>query len=449
MKKFIFTLVIIIVSMSRMLAQEGQGKMWSLHDCMQYAIENSRKAKIQEAKNDNKRLEYREAYLKWAPSISGGASATTSFGRSIDPETNIYTNTTSLSNNYQINANYTIFNGFSTVNNFKISKIARLSGVEESQLIEDDISLRTIQAYFNVLYRIGMVKITKEQLEESKQNYYQTQVMEELGLKGQADLLQVEAKMASDDYNYVKEQNNLENELISLKDVMFFPFDEHLQVDTNIVWIVDPFFEKESSDSIFQAAKLFLPSLKVADFNLRTAQLKHHTSKWQILPNIYAQGGVNSGYMKYFSSESTSTPFFKQLESNLGEYVGIGVNIPIFNALSRQTTKGKLKNEVKIAQYEKEQKLQEVATAIKKAVQEMEGSAKEYIQADKKENAQEIAHKANLNKYKEGLISVLDLQTSSNQLLLSKALKLNSALTYLIKTKVVNYYKGTSYIDQE
>jgi outer membrane protein len=53
-----------------------------------------------------------------------------------------------------------------------------------------------------------------------------------------------------------------------------------------------------------------------------------------------------------------------------------------------------------------------------------------------------MAHKANQRKYEEGLLSVLELQTSSNQALAAKAERLNSALTYLIKKRIVGYYQG-------
>lgn len=52
-------------------------------------------------------------------------------------------------------------------------------------------------------------------------------------------------------------------------------------------------------------------------------------------------------------------------------------------------------------------------------------------------------------KYEEGLASVIDLQTSSNQLLVAKAAKLNALLQYLIKKRVVDYYKGTPYLEQD
>lgn len=430
------------------VAEEKYQEVWTLKDCMLYAIANSRDAKAQLAENDSRRVEHRSAYLDWLPDISASTSASTSFGRNIDPNTNVYNNITSFSNSYSISADYTIFNGFSVVNNYRVTRIAKLSGIEESKRIEDEICLNVIQAYFNVLYRAGMVRITREKLEESLTRYRQTSIMEELGLKSHAELLQVEAEVATNDFNCTKEQNNLEAELLTLKGIMFYPLEKELAIDTNLAIAIDPYTIGESADSIFEAARTFLPEILIAKYNTETARLEHQTAKLQILPNIYAQAGLSTGYMTYLNGGNVSAGFARQMSSNLGEYVGIGMSIPIFSGLERHANVTKTRNEYKKALYEEEKNLQEVATEIRKSVQDMQGAAKEYIQADKLVRAYQAAYQANLKKYEEGLISIIDLQTSANELLSSKAERLNSALSYMLRNKIVNYYKGIHYLAQ-
>lgn len=447
---FIACQVIKLFAQDPSAAQIDPGKLWSLKDCMLYAIDNSSKTKIQAAYNDDKRLDYRQAYLGWVPSIEGSVTGNTSFGRSLDPETNIYTTSGSFSNNYSVGAGYTIFNGFQVVNNFRVSKMAKETGIQEYQQVQDDLCLQVIQAYFNVIHKIGLVKISGEQLEESQKNLKKTQMMTELGLKGQADLLQVEAQVATNDFNHVKAQNNLANDITTLKGLMFYPVNEPLQIDTNIVWIVDPYFEKESSDSIYTAAKTFLPAAKIVESQFKQSKLAYQTATLQILPSLTASASISTGYATPMGeSAGTAKPFGEQFKNKMGEYVGLSLNIPIFDGLYRWNQKGKRKNQMLRAQYQQEQKLQEIETEIQRAVQDMEGAAKEYIQADRRAQAQEMAYRANKKKYDEGLIGVIELQTSSNQLLTSKVEKLNSALTYLLKAKVVKYYKGITYLDQE
>lgn len=447
MKKILIIIFLLSLSFIKLFCQESS---WSLRDCMMYAIENSTKAKIQATTNDDKKIDNREAYLNWIPTISGSSSAYSNFGHYIDPETNLYTNTGSFSNSYSVSASYTIFDGFAVVNNYRISKIAMLSGVQEYQQVKDNLCLQIVQAYYNVLYSIEMVKITKEQLDESLKSIKRTKVMEEMGMKGQADLLMVEAQAATNDYNFVKEENTLSQAILTLKTLMSYPLGESLNIDTNIVRIIDPFFEKESPDSILNSAKSYLPSLMIADYNLSMAKLNYQTAKYRILPNVYASGGVSSGFVTALgSTSSTASPFSQQMKDRLNEQVGIGISIPIFTSLGRWNKKSKMKNAMLRAQYQKDQTLQEVESEIQKAYQEMEGAAKQYVQAEKRAKATELAYRASVKKYDEGLISVIELQTSSNQLLISKAEKMNTMFTYLLKSKIVEYYKGIPYLDQE
>ena len=78
----------------------------------------------------------------------------------------------------------------------------------------------------------------------------------------------------------------------------------------------------------------------------------------------------------------------------------------------------------------------------------MNGQSDEYLQAKKQAEAMIIADNVNKRKYKEGLISAIDLHTSSNRLLESKIVELNARFKYYLKSKLVNYYKGESYISE-
>ena len=120
---------------------EQPAEIWSLHDCMRYAVANSPKMRVQQATNDDRRIDRREAAFGFLPTISAGTSGSFSFGRGIDPETNVYTNTTTFSNSYSLSAEMDIFNGFSAVNSLRIAKTALLLGIEEEQVTKDDICL--------------------------------------------------------------------------------------------------------------------------------------------------------------------------------------------------------------------------------------------------------------------------------------------------------------------
>ena len=107
------------------MAQE----VMTLKDCMEYAVSNSTKMRIQQADIRDAQVERRSAILEaFTPSVSAGTYAYYNFGRSVDPETNTYKSTTSFQNGYQASGSIALFNGFQAVNNLKIARTAEAMG---------------------------------------------------------------------------------------------------------------------------------------------------------------------------------------------------------------------------------------------------------------------------------------------------------------------------------
>ena len=140
----LITLVTAIGTLPARAADEG--KAWTLHDCMAYAVEHSPRSKIQELTNANTDRDHLAAIMNFLPYISGSVGANANFGRSLDPETNTYTAQNNFNNSYSVSGSLPLFNGFKVVNNLRIAKIARLQGAENMQLINDEIALETMQA---------------------------------------------------------------------------------------------------------------------------------------------------------------------------------------------------------------------------------------------------------------------------------------------------------------
>ena len=87
MKKIILTTALSFALVASVMAQD---KIWSLDDCMRYAVENSPKVKQQLYTNNTYKAEQQSAIASFLPSISTQVDAQYRFGRSVDPETNTY-----------------------------------------------------------------------------------------------------------------------------------------------------------------------------------------------------------------------------------------------------------------------------------------------------------------------------------------------------------------------
>jgi outer membrane protein TolC len=93
--------------------------------------------------------------------------------------------------------------------------------------------------------------------------------------------------------------------------------------------------------------------------------------------------------------------------------------------------------------------MQQIEAEVLRAVADRNGASAAYVQSHKRAAVQKEAFALNQKKFEQGIISPIEYQTSSNNLLNAQAEKLNALLQFLIKKSVVAYYQGVSYIQQE
>mgnify|MGYP001771295862 CR=1 FL=1 len=212
-------------------APESSAPM-TLDACMRYAVEHSPAVRRQDYANRNYRQDYIASVAALVPSVNGAVSASTSFGRSVDPETNTYTDVSNFDNSYSASGQMPLFAGLTGINTVRAAKVMRLQGVEELQLARDEVALRTMEAYFDVVYYTGSVRLAREQLETSAAELAKSRKLLELGLKSAADVAEVESQCASDDYLVTQQENNLALAEIALSEAMNYPADRPLGIDT-------------------------------------------------------------------------------------------------------------------------------------------------------------------------------------------------------------------------
>ena len=416
----------------------------TLRDCMQYAVSNSTKMRIQQAAVGDAQLDRRDAALQlFTPQISAQTYAYYNFGRSIDPQTNTYFNTTSFHNNYGVSAGFDLFDGFQAVNNWKISKTGMLIADSQEKQVEADICLAVMEAYYNVVYYKRLADVYEEQVAVAEQALAKARRQEELGQKGHADVIQMEADLADRQYDLTNTYNMYRDQMMTLSDLMFWPLDEELVIDTSLpAWQVEPV----ATDAVVDYALEHNPAVRMAAWQQLNAKRQLNTAKWQLLPTVGLYAGWSTSYYAYQGSETS--PFPDQFKNNGGEYVQLSLQIPIWNRLSRHSTISRRKHAYDKATAELDQKRRDVESEVRRAVQDRDGSATAYQQAQRKAEVQAEAYSLNLKKLEQGLISPLEFQTANNNYLKAQADEMNSLFKYLIKQAVVRYYNGVEYIDQ-
>ena len=443
--------------MASVIGTEAWGQAMTLRDCMEYAISNSTKVRIQQAEIGDAQIARRNAILKaFTPSISGSSYAYYNFGRSIDPETNTYVTETSFHNGYSVGAGITLFNGFEAVNNLKISKTSLAIGQTQEKQVEADICLAVMEAYYNVVYFERLSDIYEAQVAVAEASLQKLQKQEEIGQKSHADVVQAEADLADRRYDAIEARNQYADQRTNLADLMFWPVDQDLVIDTEMpdqvghdaLFVIPGLTGDLSERDVVDYALSHDPGVKIAGWQAENARRELATARWQLLPSLSLNAGWSTSYFNYPGQDLHLDPYRDQLRNHQGEYIQFSMSIPIYNRLQGHDNIARKRNAVKKMTAQYDQKRREVASEVQRAVQDRDGAQAAYEQALRKASVQEEAYQLNAKKMEQGLISSIEYQTATNNYLRAQADEMNSLFKYLIKQAVVRYYNGVEYINQ-
>ena len=421
-------------------ADTGSAPM-SLNECMAYAVEHSPAVRQQDYTNRNYRQDYIESVASLVPSVGGSVYATTSFGRAVDPDTNTYVgDISSFDNSYSLSGEMTLFAGLAGINTVRAARVMRLMGVEQLQQIRDEIALKTMEAYFDVVYYTESVRLAREQLATSEANLAKSRKLLELGLKSAADVAEIESQRASDDYQLTQQENNLALARITLAERMNYPVERELAVDTAVA-IETPVGAAPFAEVLGHALDNH-PRAQSAAYDVRRKQLNYSVAKGNLFPSVSVGGGYSTGFAMNLEGKDESASFGNQFRDKRNYYFQARLSVPIFGGLTRRTRVNRARNDWQIAEQQRRQTLRALQSEVAQAYRQMQGFGKEFVQASKKADAARLAYVAVEGKYDRGMVSALDLQTAANNLLRARSERLRARLQYIVKTRLVEYYNG-------
>lgn len=332
--KLIGLFFIAVNSFTTLFAQDTlsskYSEKWSLQACLDYAKKNNiqiNTLRLDELTSQQELLLSKAALL---PNLYGSASQTFNHSKNLASSTGSYKSTFMPSGSYGITSSWTLYQGgflkYDIQQKNLLLESSNLSVIQE----ENDIALLITQYYLNVLldkesqvYALDVVSTSKAQVDQA------TKFLE-AGSIARKDLAQLQSQLANDQYSLVLIQNAQRQDLLSLKQLLQIPTEQSFDIvspDTIIAKaLINPLEEVESN------ALQNRPEVKNSELGLKIANIGLDKALSGYKPSLVAGASLGSSY-----SKNPSYGFFRQLDNDFYQQIGLTLSIPIFTKRLNKT----------------------------------------------------------------------------------------------------------------
>ena len=422
----------------------GQTKIWTLDDCIQYALEKN--IQVQKALVSNS-IYNQDVYLSKAaryPSLSSSVRQNFNWNNVTDNTgATVFKGTNGV--NVSASTGMTVYNGSKLSNGIKQSETNLEADKYNTEVIKETVSLNVLNAYLQVLFAEEQVKNDENQISSLTEQLSLAEERLKLGAIANSDYLQVKSTLATEKQTLATARSQLAINRIALMQLMEYPIASDFQIQyPNLDSLIN---QKRTPDpvEVYQTALGIKPEVKNAELLKNSSQIGIDLAKAGHYPNIALNGGVSSSYSGYQTSFSTSYKpgsFGSQLSRNISPSIGLSASIPIY--LNRQ-----VKTNVEIAKLNlNNAELNEFNTkdvlrkAIEQACQNVVSNQIEYEASLEAYNAVKESYDVASEKYTQGLMSSVDFLIQKTTFISTESSFLQAKYNLIFSYKVLDFYSG-------
>jgi outer membrane protein len=432
-------------------SSQAQTKVWTLEECVRYALENNITIKNSALDVENVTIDKKDAFGNYLPSVNGNASHSWNIGLNQDVTTGLLRNQTTQYSSVGINAGVDIYKGLQNQNTYRRAKLSVIASQYQLLKMQEDISLNVANAFLQILSFKEDLKVKKEQLSIDEKRLKRSEEMVNAGTIPRGDLFDLKATIATDRQNITVSENNLLISKLSLAQLLqlkeFADFD--VADDTNASDENNIMSQKPID--IYNKAKETRTELKLAQTNLEIAEKNVAIAKGAYQPTLSAFYGFNtrasySDQLKFDANNKPYTvgadPIFDQFSNNKGHNFGFQLNVPIFNGFSVRNNVERNKVNLEKSKIDLEQKSLDLQRNVYTAFTDAKGALNTYESATVALEARQQSYDYAKEKYDVGLMNSFDFTQAQTLLTNAQTDVIRTKYEYMFRIKILEFYFG-------
>ena len=441
MRKALLFISVMLLTGAVAMAQ----KQWTLQDCIDYAMANNITLQKSKLQKESATEDLKGAKAALLPTLS--ASTNQSLGYQPWKDTgmayvtngtvNTKVDKTSYNGSYSLSGQWTVWNGNRNINTVKLDQFSEEQAELQAQETANSIQERIAQIYSQILYLAENVKVNEQMLETSLKNEERGQEMVNVGKMSKADLAQLSAQRANDEYSIVEAKSQLMNYKLQLKQLLEITDNEQFDVAIPEIGDDQVLAQIPEMQTVYEQALLSRPEIERLQLAIKSSDVSVSIAKAGWMPSVNLTGGITTS-----TNSLSGTDWGSQIKSNVNTSLGVGVTMPIYDGRSTKTAV----NKAKISQLQAQLNLQDQQKTLYSDIQQYWLNAwtnqQKYQAAKSSVESAQQSYDLLSEQFRLGLKNIVELMTGKDNLLSAQQNQLQSKYLALYNQQMLEFYQS-------
>lgn len=441
MRKALLFISVMLLTGSVAMAQ----KQWTLQDCIDYAMANNITLQKSKLQKESATEDLKGAKAALLPTLS--ASTNQSLGYQPWKDTgmayvtngtvNTKVDKTSYNGSYSLSEQWTVWNGNRNINTVKLDQFSEEQAELQAQETANSIQERIAQIYSQILYLAENVKVNEQMLETSLKNEERGQEMVNVGKMSKADLAQLSAQRANDEYSIVEAKSQLMNYKLQLKQLLEITDNEQFDVAIPEIGDDQVLAQIPEMQTVYEQTLLSRPEIERLQLAIKSSDVSVSIAKAGWMPSVNLTGGITTS-----TNSLSGTDWGSQIKSNVNTSLGVGVTMPIYDGRSTKTAV----NKAKISQLQAQLNLQDQQKTLYSDIQQYWLNAwtnqQKYQAAKSSVESAQQSYDLLSEQFRLGLKNIVELMTGKDNLLSAQQNQLQSKYLALYNQQMLEFYQS-------
>jgi outer membrane protein len=302
--------------------------------------------------------------------------------------------------------------------------------------------MKVAQAYVQILYDMEISEVAHRQIDIDSMQVERLQAFVKNGKASESELSQQHATLANSRLLATQADNNTRLAILTLTQLLELPTPDGFSVVRPELADVsaDIAAAIPSPDIIYAEALGIKPEIAAQQLKLKGTEHNIKIARAGYYPTLSLSGGMGTNY--YTTSGFKSDNFSTQLRNNFSQYIGLNLNIPIFNRFQTR-------NSIRTAKIQRENQQLQLDNTKKTLYQEIQKVYYNALNALSKEQSSLEAVKSTQTafnlmqaKYENGKATITEFNESKNTYLKSESDLVQARYENLYQHALLEFYRG-------